>query len=401
MSTISSISFEAKTRKRKAHEDNETRLYLCGYHTRFTDAKRLATMLQGACFLPILWDTFNDGTDNIYIGRERMPNGQLLPRAEPLKKQMHNKDCVFVADFATAGATMTQIHTLIALCELGISSLTIVLPYFPTGTMERVVEDGNVATAHTLSYLMSQLPLTVARVHLVVYDLHTLQNRFYASRHTSFDLQTAIPLLKRYISHSSTQRRYDCVVFPDDGAHKRYSHMFTNVHIIVCDKKRVGEKRIVIVKEDGLNHLCTSQCFLIIDDLTQSGGTLIECARCIAEQHPQPKNIHFSAFVAHGVFNGGDIQSFITKRNAVWNPKVAVHAQTAVHKMKVLMTDSCTSTAWAIQTLPSCERRLFVVLPLLTQIAHDLPFANRQKQRSHSKHPRKKRSYSMSQLTLD
>ena len=39
------------------------------------------------------------------------------------------------------------------------------------------------------------------------------------------------------------------VVFPDDGAHKRFHSMFTDTPFIVCHKIRDGKKRIVKVKD--------------------------------------------------------------------------------------------------------------------------------------------------------
>ena len=47
------------------------------------------------------------------------------------------------------------------------------------GTMERVVSEGQVATAATYAHMFSSLPNCGKPTRLMVYDLHTLQNRFY------------------------------------------------------------------------------------------------------------------------------------------------------------------------------------------------------------------------------
>jgi hypothetical protein len=47
------------------------------------------------------------------------------------------------------------------------------------GTMERVVVEGEVATANTLARLLSSLPPCGKTTRVMFYDLHTLQNRFY------------------------------------------------------------------------------------------------------------------------------------------------------------------------------------------------------------------------------
>ena len=70
----------------------------------------------------------------------------------------------------------------------------------------------------------------------MVYDLHTLQNRFYLHGNSVASLHTAIPLLKEKIAENNI----DCVAFPDDGAAKRFSAMFEDmdVEVIVCGKTR-------------------------------------------------------------------------------------------------------------------------------------------------------------------
>jgi len=48
--------------------------------------------------------------------------------------------------------------------------------------MERVVHEGQVATAATYAHMFSSLPNCGKPTRLMVYDLHTLQNRFYLVR---------------------------------------------------------------------------------------------------------------------------------------------------------------------------------------------------------------------------
>jgi hypothetical protein len=48
--------------------------------------------------------------------------------------------------------------------------------------MERVVKEGQVATAATYAHMFSSLPSCGRPTRLMVYDLHTLQNRFYLVR---------------------------------------------------------------------------------------------------------------------------------------------------------------------------------------------------------------------------
>jgi len=76
-----------------------------------------------------------------------------------------------------------------------LQTLTVVLPYYPTGTMERVTKEGQVATASTLARLFSNLPRIGKPIRVAVYDLHTLQNRFYLSGNALASMHSGLPLL--------------------------------------------------------------------------------------------------------------------------------------------------------------------------------------------------------------
>merc|ERR1719491_1600699 len=112
---------------------------------------------------------------------------------------------------------------MIALLQSFIKSLTVVLPYSPVGTMERVTTEGTVATANTFAFMFSSLPRCGRPTRLMIYDLHTLQNRFFLHGNTIASLHTAIPLLVQRISNTNI----DTIAFPDDGAAKRFGHLFS------------------------------------------------------------------------------------------------------------------------------------------------------------------------------
>ncbi len=52
--------------------------------------------------------------------------------------------------------------------------------YYPTGTMERVEIEGQVATAHTMAMMFSSIPPSRSGpVDIFIVDIHALQERFY------------------------------------------------------------------------------------------------------------------------------------------------------------------------------------------------------------------------------
>lgn len=228
----------------------------------------------------IKWSKFPDGTDNIEIGGFNPAN------------HISGEKILMLASFHNNDVTLSQFSVMVTLLQSFIDSLTVVLPFYPVGTMERVIKEGQVATANTYAQMFSNLPSCGKPTRLITYDLHTLQNRFYLHGNTIPSLQTSIPLLIDKIKNTNI----DCIAFPDDGAAKRFSSMFKdlNYEIVTCGKTRDGEKRMVTI-QDGC---AKGKNIVIVDDLVQTGGTLYECG--IALKNAGAKDV--SCFVAHGVF---------------------------------------------------------------------------------------------------
>lgn len=84
------------------------------------------------------------------------------------------------------------------------------------------------------------------------------------------------------------------IVFPDEGAQKRFASEFPDADTIVLSKIREGAERKVTLKEGNPE----GKDLLLIDDLIQSGGTLIESAKYLRSLWATS----VSAFATHGVF---------------------------------------------------------------------------------------------------
>jgi phosphoribosylpyrophosphate synthetase len=262
-------------------------------------------------FHPTNWLKFPDGTDNIEIGGFTPVN------------VISGEHVLFLASFHNNDVTLSQFQVMICLLQSFIESLTVVLPFSPVGTMERVIREGQVATAATYAHSMlpkkehgmylctcfpslycfshpsfmvvfSSLPRCGRPTRLMVYDLHTLQNRFYLHGNAVASLHSAIPMLKEKIKATGI----NCVAFPDDGAAKRFSKMFEDMEgleIIVCGKTRgEGDARIVTIQDGN----ATDKHIVIVDDLVQTGGTLYETGKVLKDAGAAGVN----AFVTHGVF---------------------------------------------------------------------------------------------------
>ncbi|KAG7337275.1 ribose-phosphate pyrophosphokinase [Nitzschia inconspicua] len=246
-------------------------------------AKRMAQKYPDRfTFHPTNWLKFPDGTDNIEIGGFTPVN------------VISGEHVLFLASFHNNDVTLSQFQVMICLLQSFIESMTVVLPFSPVGTMERVIREGQVATAATYAHMFSSLPRCGRPTRLMVYDLHTLQNRFYLHGNAVASLHSAIPMLKDKIKETGV----NCVAFPDDGAAKRFSKMFEDMpglEVIVCGKTRgEGDTRIVTIQDGN----ATDKHIVIVDDLVQTGGTLYETGKVLKDAGAASVN----AFVTHGVF---------------------------------------------------------------------------------------------------
>eukprot|EP00268_Persea_americana_P032932 TRINITY_DN3258_c0_g1_i1.p1 TRINITY_DN3258_c0_g1~~TRINITY_DN3258_c0_g1_i1.p1 ORF type:complete len:321 (+),score=64.47 TRINITY_DN3258_c0_g1_i1:219-1181(+) len=283
----------------------------------------------------INWRSFDDGFPNLFINNAHHIRGQHV---------------AFLASFSSPAVIFEQISVIYALPRLFVASFKLVLPFFPTGSSERMEEEGDVATAFTLARILSYIPISRGGpTSLVIYDIHALQERFYFGDHVLPFFETGIPLLKQRL-HQLPDVDNISVAFPDDGAWKRFYKQLQHFPMVVCTKVREGDKRIVRLKEGNPE----GRHVVIVDDLVQSGGTLIECQKVLAA-HGARK---VSAYVTHGVFPKHSWERFTHENSKEGSEKTFTY---------FWITDSCPQTVKAI-----ADKAPFEVLSLAESIADAL-----------------------------
>ncbi|KAK3021991.1 hypothetical protein RJ639_045645 [Escallonia herrerae] len=249
----------------------------------------------------INWRSFDDGFPNLFINDAQDIRGQHV---------------AFLASFSSPGVIFEQLSVIFALPRLFVASFTLVLPFFPTGSFERMEEEGD--------------------------------ERFYFGDHVLPCFETGIPLLKQRL-HQLPDAKNAIVAFPDDGAWKRFHKQLDHFPMVVCAKVREGDKRLVRIKEGN-----PSGCHVVIvDDLVQSGGTLIECQKVLAA-HGAAK---VSAYVTHAVFPKRSWERFVHKNDEISEKAFAYF----------WITDSCPLTVKAI-----ANKAPFEVLSLAGSISDTL-----------------------------
>nr|XP_016459279.1 PREDICTED: ribose-phosphate pyrophosphokinase 4-like isoform X1 [Nicotiana tabacum] len=296
-------------------------------------ARKIASESDSIILHSINWRSFADCFPNLFINNAHDIRGQHV---------------AFLASFSSPAVIFEQLSVIFALPRLFVASFTLVLPFFPTGTFERMEEEGDVATAFTMARLISNIPISRGGpTSLVIYDIHALQERFYFGDNVLPLFETGIPLLKQRLQQLPESEKI-VIAFPDDGAWKRFHNQLVDYPTVICTKVREGDKRIVRLKEgnpDGCH-------VVIVDDLVQSGGTLIECQKVLAA-HGASK---VSAYVTHGIFPKRSWERFLHKNDG--SDKAFTYFWT---------TDSCPHTVKAV-----ANQAPFEVISLAGSIADGL-----------------------------
>ena len=224
-------------------------------------AKKIAELEEFSVELgTINWESFNDGFPDLFINDAY---------------DIRDRHVAFLASFHNPEVIFEQLSIIYSLPKMFVASFTLVLPFFPTGTAERVAVEGEVATAVTLARMLSSTPPSRGGpTSAVIFDIHALQERFYFGDAILPCFESGIPMLLKRLQKLEDAQNV--------------------VESVVCTKVRQKEKRIVKLKEgEPAGRHC-----VIVDDLVQSGGTLIEC-QALLQKLGATK---VSAYVTHGVF---------------------------------------------------------------------------------------------------
>lgn len=317
-------------------------------------------------FIPgqITWKTFPDRTPDIKIDPATV-------------KKLNEGKVVYFANFTFASdiksfntgertgdqATpmMDQLSLLNSLSHYGVSDLSIVMPYFPVGTMERITQEGEIPTAFALSHIINTIPNGGMKNKLYLFDIHALCSRFFFHTNTN---PVMISMMGQYLkkikaSYGGITAENNFIVFPDDGAQKRFEKLLPEgVKKIVCKKVRVGEKRIIKIVEDGDYQTLVVNAakepkvnLFLVDDLVQSGGTILETFKGIETQLGVTTNNY--PMITHAVFQNNDSYTkFFSslREDGTGTPIIT----------KLITTNSCPIMIKAIQTA-ELEKKLDVI----------------------------------------
>jgi ribose-phosphate pyrophosphokinase len=223
----------------------------------------------------VAWKSFEDSWPNLYLKEVG---------------SLQNADVTFLTSLLKPADLFAQYALMCALPRYGAHSLKVVVPYFPTATMERIEDEGQVATAKSLARLLSTIPMTASGpAQVVIFDIHAQAERFFFGDGVVPRMLSLMPELAKEL-----QPDRDVVAFPDAGAQKRFGRVFPGFNQVICHKDRIGDRREVRIIEGNPK----DRDVVIIDDLVKTGGTLIQCRHAL--MNAGAKSVSVS--IVHPVF---------------------------------------------------------------------------------------------------
>ncbi len=203
-------------------------------------------------------------------------------------------------DAAVLGGTIGEADTLeiydlaCGVVEAGARSLTLVIPYFGYGTMERGTRPNEIVTAKTRARLLSSIPVPGSGSRVLLLDLHTEGIPFYFE-----GALRPVHLSARPVVLPALQRLGAEVVACTDAGRAKWVERFANdlgIPAAFVFKRRLEQGTEVT----AVSAQVAQKRVVIYDDLVRSGGSLIAAARAYREAGASA----IAAVATHGVLPG-------------------------------------------------------------------------------------------------
>lgn len=171
--------------------------------------------------------------------------------------------------------------------------VTAVIPYFGYARQDRKLKPRVPITARLLADLIT----TAGADRVLTMDLHAGQIAGFFN--IPVDNLNALPVLLPYVQEHFCKGDFT-IVSPDVGGVERARHLATrlnNASIAVIDKRRPGPNQIAEMNVVGD---VEGKTCIIIDDMIDTGGTLVKAAETLLEKRARK----VVACAVHGVFSG-------------------------------------------------------------------------------------------------
>ena len=206
---------------------------------------------------------------------------------------------IFIIQSISSPANDNLMELLLCIDALKRSSaknITAVIPYFGYARQDRKIVPRTSISAKLVSNLITK----AGADRVVTVDLHAGQIQGF------FDIPVdnlfATPIFARHVKKKIKSKKIICVA-PDVGGTERARALgkILNAGLAIVDKRRPkpGQSQVMNIVGDVKDQTC-----IIVDDIIDSGGTIINAAKALKERGAKEVYV----YVTHGVLSGDAVK---------------------------------------------------------------------------------------------
>lgn len=223
------------------------------------------------------------------------PNGEQWVKITPPGEDEHVLVVVQLSDQEPLAQQLQRSYLLIQTLASYTQKITLFLPYMPYSLQDRETQPGQAVASN----LLGQQYAAAGADQVILFEVHSPHN-FDAWPIPVWHIQATEVLV------AGLQANFDLtnctLIAPDKGAASRVQEIGQqlNCPVVTLQKRRLGPGEVVIAPLAGQS-IHTAQV-VIIDDLINTGGTLLETIKQLHQANPQ---LAVSIAVIHGLFASG------------------------------------------------------------------------------------------------
>jgi ribose-phosphate pyrophosphokinase len=240
------------------------------------------------------------------LGQKTVKNFPDGERYMQIHESVINQSVVIVGSTVSDEDTL-EIYDLACACvKYGASRLTLVIPYFGYGTMERATKIGEIVPAKTRARLLSSIPKCSQGNKVLLMDLHSEGIPYYFENDIQvfhlYAKPVLIDIMKTIAPHN------DFVLAATDAGRAKWVESLAKelgVQPAFVYKQRLSGSQTQVT---GVNAQVTGKTVIIYDDMIRTGSSLLGAAQ--AYLNAGAKEVY--ALTTHGVFPGNALQKLQT-----------------------------------------------------------------------------------------
>ena len=228
------------------------------------------------------------------VERRAFPDGERYLR---ILEPVFSRSAVIVGGTVDDRETLELYDLASGLVQQGARRLTLVIPFFGYGTMERVSKAGEVVKAKTRARLFSSIPVPGAGCQVVLLDLHAEGITFYFEGNLTPVHLSAAPLIGRLAKELGGDK---LVLAATDAGRAKWVERLANaisVSAAFVYKRRHDDGTTEVT---AVNAPVRGRHVVIYDDMIRSGGSLLGAARAYKAAGAEK----IWALATHGLFPG-------------------------------------------------------------------------------------------------